>query len=172
MNEILFDKTGQPEVITASDGSLVVPIRIMRHASRKAVALPDGGAVQPRPWDDTPSPIQLALACGHRWWASVESGEARMLPEVAEREGMYRADVSRMANPTTLAPDILTAVLDETLPSAVTLFDLASGIPLLLWEEQRTRVKQWRRNEPGKRSNQLRQLQECPLQARIPDTCA
>ena len=138
MNEILIDKTGQPEVITASDGSLTiaVPIRIKRRGSRKAVALPDGSAVQPRPWDDTPTPIQLALARGHRWLAMVESGEARTLSEVAEREGMDRAYVSRMVNLTTLAPDIVAAILDETLPSEVTLFDLASGTPLL-WEEQR-----------------------------------
>ena len=141
MNEILIDKTGQPEVITASDGSLTiaVPIRIKRRGSRKAVALPDGSAVQPRPWDDTPPPIQLALARGHRWLAMVESGEARTLSEVAEREGMDRAYVSRMVNLTTLAPDIVAAILDETLPPEVTLFDLASGTPLL-WEEQRDRL--------------------------------
>jgi hypothetical protein len=138
MNEILIDKTGQPEVITASDGSLTiaVPIRIKRRGSRKAVALPDGSAVQPRPWDDTPTPIQLALARGHRWLAMVESGEARTLSEVAEREGMDRAYVSRMVNLTTLAPDIVAAILDETLPPEVTLFDLASWTPLL-WDEQR-----------------------------------
>nr|WP_232023975.1 hypothetical protein [Sulfurivermis fontis] len=35
-SEILIDKTGQPEVITASDGSLTVtvPIRIKRRGSR------------------------------------------------------------------------------------------------------------------------------------------
>lgn len=66
----------------------------------------------------------------------VESGEARTLPEVAEREGMDRAYVSRMVNLTTLAPDIIAAILDERLPSEVTLFDMASGTPLL-WEEQR-----------------------------------
>lgn len=137
-SEILIDKTGQPEVIAASDGSLTVtvPIRIKRRGSRKAVTLPDGGAVQPRPWDDTPTPIQLALARGHRWLAMVESGEARTLSEVAEREGMDRAYVSRMVNLTTLAPDIVAAILDETLPPEVTLFELASGTPLL-WEEQR-----------------------------------
>lgn len=137
-NEILIDKTGQPEVITASDGSLTVtvPIRIKRRGSRKAVTMPDGSAVQPRPWDDTPTPIQLALARSHRWLAMVESGEARTLSEVAEREGMDRAYVSRMVNLTTLAPDIVAAILDETLPPEVTLFDLASGTPLL-WDEQR-----------------------------------
>jgi hypothetical protein len=40
---------------------------------------------------------------------------------------------------TTLAPDIVAAILDETLPSEVTLFDLAAGTPLV-WEEQRARA--------------------------------
>ncbi|WP_420824451.1 hypothetical protein [Sulfurivermis fontis] len=112
---------------------------------------------------DTPTPIQLALARGHRWLAMVDkfagsefgrrsrprrgepqgrgeqSGVARTLSEVAEREGMDRAYVSRMVNLTTLAPDIVAAILDETLPPEVTLFDLASGTPLL-WEEQRARL--------------------------------
>ncbi len=68
----------------------------------------------------------------------VDSGEVRSLTEVAEREGMDRAYVSRMVNLTTLAPDIVAAILDETLPPEVTLFDLASGTPLS-WDEQRIR---------------------------------
>jgi hypothetical protein len=44
--------------------------------------------------------------------------------------------VSRIVNLTTLAPDIVTAILDETLPPDVTLFELAAGTPLV-WEEQR-----------------------------------
>jgi hypothetical protein len=43
-----------------------------------------------------------------------------------------------MVNLTTLAPDIVAAILDERLPPAVTLFELATGTPLL-WEEQRGR---------------------------------
>ncbi len=39
-----------------------------------------------------------------------------------------------------LAPDIVAAILDETLPSEVTLFDLASGTPLL-WDEQRAQIQ-------------------------------
>ena len=45
-----------------------------------------------------------------------------------------------MVNLTTLAPDIVAAILDETLPSEVTLFDLASGTPLL-WDEQRAQIQ-------------------------------
>ena len=66
----------------------------------------------------------------------VESGEACTLSEVARREGMDRVYVSRMVNLTTLAPDIVATILDETLPLEVTLFDLASETPLL-WDEQR-----------------------------------
>jgi len=93
MNEILIDKTGQPEVITASDGSLTVtvPIRIKRRGSRKAVTLPDGGAVQPRPWDDTPTPLQLALSRGHRWLAMLESGQATSLKEIGRERGSTTA---------------------------------------------------------------------------------
>jgi hypothetical protein len=41
-----------------------------------------------------------------------------------------------MVNLTTLAPDIVTAILEETLPPDLTLFELAVDPPAL-WEEQR-----------------------------------
>jgi hypothetical protein len=138
MTEILIDPTGQVEVIAASDGSLTVtvPIRIKRRGLRKVVTLPDGGSLQARPWDDTPTPLQLALARGHRWLAMLESGEAISMKEIARREGVDDSYVSRMVNLTTLAPDIVAEILDETLSPEVTLFELAAGTPLL-WEEQR-----------------------------------
>ena len=52
---------------------------------------------------------------------------------------MDRAYVSRMINLTTLAPDIVAAILDDTLPSHITLFDLAVDPPAL-WDEQRERA--------------------------------
>jgi hypothetical protein len=60
------------------------------------------------------------------------------MKEIALREGIDDSYVSRMVNLTTLAPDIVSAILDDTLPPEVTLFDLAAGTPLL-WEEQRGR---------------------------------
>ena len=63
--------------------------------------------------------------------------------EIARREGVDDNYVSRMVNLTTLAPEIVAAILDETLPPEVTLFDLAAGTPLL-WEEQ------WRQFEGNK----------------------
>ncbi len=96
--------------------------------------------MQPRRWDETPTPIQQALARGHRWLAMLESGQAQSLSEVASLKGMDRAYVSRMVNLTTVAPDNVEAILDGTLPDHVTLFDLASGTPLL-WGEQRSLLK-------------------------------
>jgi hypothetical protein len=142
MTEIPIDRTGQSEVIAARDGRLTVtvPIRIKRRGLRKVVTLPDGGHMQPRPWEDTPTPLQLALARGHRWLAMLESGEAKSMKEIARREGVDDSYVSRMVNLITLAPDIVAAILEETLPPEVTLFELEAGMPLL-WEEQRGRAE-------------------------------
>lgn len=129
-------------MVAESDGSLTVtvPIRIKRRGLRKVVTLPDGDGMQIRPWDDTPTLLQLALARGHRWLAMLESGEARSMKEIARYEGLDDSYVSRMVNMTTLASGIVAAILDDTLPEEVTLFEMAAGTPLF-WEEQRARVE-------------------------------
>jgi hypothetical protein len=45
-----------------------------------------------------------------------------------------------MVNLTTLAPDIVAAILDEMLPLDLALFDLAVDPPVL-WGEQRSRIR-------------------------------
>ena len=59
------------------------------------------------------------------WLALLESGAVISMKEIARREGVDDSYVSRMVNLTTLAPDIVAAILDETLPPEVTLFELA-----------------------------------------------
>jgi hypothetical protein len=86
---------------------------------------------QYRSWDTAPTPLQLALARGHRWLAMMESGEVGSMKEIARREGVDDSYVSRMVNLTTLAPDIVAAILDEALSPEVTLFELAAGTPLV-----------------------------------------
>src|SRR5690606_12924604 len=72
-----------------------------------AILAPNGETAPVRPWDMTPTPLQLALARGHRWLAMLESGEATSLKEIAAREEIDNSYVSRMVNLTTLAPDIV-----------------------------------------------------------------
>ena len=69
----------------------------------------------------------------------LESGEAKSMKEIARREGVDDSHVSHMVS-LTPAPDIVAAILDETLPPEVTLFELAAGTALL-WEEQWGRVR-------------------------------
>lgn len=141
MSSMRIDQTGVPETISDSSGrlTLAIPIQIKRRSGRKLVTLPNGETVKPRPWDTEPTPLQLALARGHRWLAMLESGEVKSLKEIAEKEGVDNSYVSRMVNLTTLAPDIVEAILDERLPPDLTLFDLAVDPPAL-WDEQRARI--------------------------------
>ena len=141
MSEIRIQKTGESAVIEASDGRLTlsVPIQFKRRSGRKLVTLPNGETTRARPWDTAATPLQLALARGHRWLAMLESGEVKSLKEIATLEGIDNSYVSRMVNLTTLAPDIVAAILDDELPSHVTLFDLAVDPPAL-WSEQRRRL--------------------------------
>ena len=146
MSETSIQKTGETTVIAASDGrvTLSVPIRIKPRSGRKLVTLPidpvTGEPAKARPWDSATTPLQLALARGHRWLAMLESGEVKSLKEIAVREGIDNSYVSRMVNLTTLAPDIVAAILDDALPNHLTLFDLAVDPPAL-WEKQWGRVR-------------------------------
>jgi len=141
MNGVRIHKTGAPDVIAASDGRLTlsVPIQIKHRSGRKLVTLPNGEPAQLRPWDVAATPMQLALARGHRWLAMLESGDARSITELATREKIDNSYVGRLLNLTTLAPDIVAAILDETLPQHVTVHEIAISPPVL-WEEQRERI--------------------------------
>ncbi len=61
--------------------------------------------------------------------------------EIAAREGVDGSYLGWMLNLTTLAPDIVATILDDTLPSHVTLLDLATNPPVL-WEEQQARLSE------------------------------
>ncbi|MGC2457144.1 MAG: hypothetical protein WA435_04020 [Gallionellaceae bacterium] len=67
--------------------------------------------------------------------------------ELATREGVDNSYVSRMINLTALAPDIIAAILDDTLPDNITLFELAADPPVL-WGEQREDIFKDTLNKP------------------------
>lgn len=137
-NEQELIRTGTPKAIRGSDGSvsISIPVCFKRRAGRKLVTLPDGNQVTARPWDSSATPIQMALARGWQWLGMLERGEVSSLREIAKNEKLNDSYVSRMVNLTSLAPDIVNAILHEKLPPTLTLFDLAVDTPVL-WEEQR-----------------------------------
>ena len=132
MNEININRMGVTDIIPSSDGrlTLIIPIKIRRRGSNKVVTLPNGEIGKPHTPHE-PTAMQMALARGHRWLAMLESGEVKTLTEIAKREGVDNSYVSRMVNLTTLAPDIVEAILEDALPDHVTLFDLAVDPPVL-----------------------------------------
>ena len=93
MSEIRIQKTGEPDLIEASDARLTlsVPIQIKRRSGRKLVTPPNGETAKARPWGNATTPPQLALARGHRWLAMLESGEAKSLKQIATRKGSITA---------------------------------------------------------------------------------
>ena len=135
-----IDFTGDPMLVRAVDGAVTVsiPIRIRRISGRKQVVVPPGISATAI-GEPVQTALQIALARGHRWLRLIESGKSANLAAIAKAENINNSYVSRMVNLTTLAPDIQAAILDETLPDTMSLFDLAVDTPLS-WEEQRKRV--------------------------------
>jgi len=62
------------------------------------------------------------------------------MSEIAWRERKDPSYVARIINLTMLAPDIIKAILDDTLPRQIQLNKLAIGLPVL-WEEQRQLIE-------------------------------
>ncbi len=141
MSDLKIQRTGNAEIQTTSDGriALAVPIHFKRRSGRKLVTLPDGEVLKPRPWDKEPTPLQRALARAQHWQRLLDSGDVRTQQELADLEGVSNPYVSRMLRLTTLAPDLVAAILDDDLPDHIKLFDLAIVLPVL-WDEQRTMV--------------------------------
>ncbi len=140
MRATKLEFTGKPMVLRSEDGTatVTIPIRIKRYSGRQEVVVPQGIAVQLN--EEQPlTTMQVALARGHRWLRQIESGQVTNITEIAKREKLDRSYISRMINLTTLAPDIQAAILNETLPDHVSLFDLATNTPLC-WAEQRARL--------------------------------
>src|SRR5664279_3672085 len=121
---------GAPEIETGRDGRITIslPIAIRRHCAHKrilgpAIATPDQALLKL-------TPFQHALIKGHRWLDMLESGEATSMKELARKDGVDPSVVSRLINLTTLAPEIIDAILEDALATDLTLLDIAIDPPL------------------------------------------
>lgn len=129
------------KIATGSDGSIAfdVPLRIAKRGYRKLVQLTGPEAAE-RPWDNQPTALQRALGRAERWRRMLESGEAASINDLAAKEGTDFSYVARLLNLTTLAPQLVAGILDDTLPSGTTVNDLAINPPLL-WTKQIDRLR-------------------------------
>ena len=79
-----------------------------------------------------------AIAKGHRWQAKLESGEYASIEDLAKDVGCDRTYIGRMLRLTSLAPDIIEAILRGNEPDGLSLEKLRKNLPARR-EEQRTR---------------------------------
>lgn len=130
----------QVAVVAGSDGSVTfdIPLRIVKRGYRKVLQIPSSEGAQ-RPWDARPTALQRALGRAERWRRMLESGEATSINDIAAREKADFSYVARLLNLTMLAPTLVAAILDDTLPSGTTVNDLAINPPLL-WADQVKRL--------------------------------
>ncbi len=106
--------SGPATEVVASNGSVVlnVPIALKRRSCRRIVLPVGAEAAASR---TTATPLQLALARGHRWLRMLETGEAASMCDIARREGTNHSHIARNINLTLVAPEIVAAILHSTL---------------------------------------------------------
>jgi hypothetical protein len=138
MNRPTLTVTGQASEVVASDGSVVlnVPITLRQRSGRRVVSVGGSGCESGQRTRTGATPLQLALARGHRWLRMIEAGEVSSLREIAQRDGADHSYVAKHLNLTLLAPDIVAAILEDALPDGVRLSALLINPPVL-WNEQR-----------------------------------
>ncbi|MGV0986632.1 MAG: LacI family transcriptional regulator [Limnohabitans sp.] len=134
--KISLDFTGKTVIQNNSDGSVTIsiPMKISRYSGRKQIVVPKSIAPQGS-FDARATPMQIALAKGYLWKSMLESGHVQSIRQLAKREKVDNSHIGKMINMTTLSPQIVQGILDETLPPEITLFDLAQNTPVS-WDEQ------------------------------------
>ena len=130
----------KPTIDVADNGNLQIhiPMLIRRMRGRKQIISP-----QALDWEvpGAAEPIQAAviqaLARAFSWAEILESGQVKSISELArslEVDGSY---VTRILKLTTLAPDILEAIINGEEPDGLSLAKLIRSFPDE-WSEQRT----------------------------------
>jgi hypothetical protein len=93
-----------------------------------------------QPRRDTNETLVEAVAKAYRWQELIESGQYANLEDLAKGLKLDRSYVGRMLRLTSLAPDIVEAIVRGKEPEGISLRQLRDGVPLS-WQEQRER---WR----------------------------
>jgi hypothetical protein len=121
------------------DGSAVVvriPMRIKRVAGRMEVIVPEG-LEDSQPLKAAPQePLVTALARAFHWQQLIDDGKYTSITELAAALGVDRCYVRRILTLTTLAPDLVQAIVEGRESSGLSLERLVKGFPFA-WDAQR-----------------------------------
>ena len=137
-------KDRYPGLRVRRDGNAVVvhiPMRLRRRNGRCMIltegeAAPVSAAQHVEDTSDANRTLIAAIAKGRRWQTQLESGEYPSIEDLAHAVGCDRTYVGRMLRLTSLAPDIVEAILRGDEPDGLSLEKLRKNLPVR-WDEQR-----------------------------------
>ena len=131
--------TAQPTLTLTETGNLRIhiPMHIRRMRGRKMIFAPQAldGEV-PDSLSGVQSALVQALGRAFSWLDAIESGAVSSVADLAKALDMDNSYVVRILKLTTLAPDIIEAILNGEEPSGLSLARLIRTFPLG-WEQQR-----------------------------------
>ncbi len=131
-----------PQVEFDGDAIVItVPTKLRRRSGRKEIHLPGGGLPRSTEKKAAPDSILLALARAHHWQELVESGAYDSTTQLAAALGADRSYVSRIMRLTSLAPNIVEALVQDDGSIETSLARLLEQLPEA-WHEQRSCFRQ------------------------------
>lgn len=117
-------------------GSVIyIPMKIKKRGGRKEVLVPNG-LEERLAKPDMNIPFAIAIARAFCWQEILDSGKYKSIREMAADLGVNSSYMNRLLRFTTLAPDIIEAVLDGRESDELTQSKLTGYIPSE-WREQR-----------------------------------
>ncbi|MFC4349198.1 recombinase family protein [Kordiimonas lipolytica] len=113
---------------------ITVPVQLKRRGAEMRLVIP-GQKSESKPTDET---LVKLVARAHCWFEDLKTGKVEKVRDIAEREQVHPADVSRILPLAFLAPDIVTAILHGEQPVDLTPQKLKRLKDLPLdWQDQR-----------------------------------
>jgi hypothetical protein len=129
----------KPTITMADNGNLQIhiPMVIRRMRGRKNVITPEAldGEI-PGAAESVQSAIVQALARAFSWAEILETGQVKSISELARTLNVDGSYVARILKLTTLAPDIIEALINGQEPDGLSLAKLIQAFPED-WAEQR-----------------------------------
>lgn len=113
-----------------------VPLRIRRRPGRKTIVTPVPTADASITMRADPTLVK-ALARAFRYQRLLDEGRYASISEMAGAERIERGYLGSLLRLTLLAPDLVEAILNGTLPPGLNFADVEGGVPAL-WNDQRS----------------------------------
>ena len=120
------------------DGDAIVidiPVRFHRRNGQHKVVPQAGSADDGRENGERNDALVTAIAKAYRWQEQLESHEYSGLEDLAAANGVDRTYVGRILRLTSLAPEIVEAILEGNEPEGISLARLRADLPVV-WRDQ------------------------------------